>query len=106
MKRVLSFILSTIIAIGVFFSAPFTLNAFAADIDDLKFELNENGFSYSVIRCSQYAEGELIIPAEYEGLPVTKIKTDAFKSCDNLEKVFIFHIIVKIRHFFKIFSTH
>ena len=89
MKRVLSFILSTIIAIGVFFSAPFTLNAFAADIDDLKFELNENGFSYSVIRCSQYAEGELIIPAEYEGLPVTKIKTDAFTDCEKVTSITI-----------------
>lgn len=44
----------------------------------LEFELNEDGISYSVIERIDYNCKDIIIPSEYKGLPVTKIKANAF----------------------------
>lgn len=41
---------------------------------DLEFELNEDGASYSVIGIGTCTDADIIIPAIYEGLPVTQLK--------------------------------
>lgn len=71
MKKALSLFLSLIMVMGVFISVPVTVNA--ASVDDLIFELNEDGVSYSVSGCDESATGEIIIPDTYNGLPVTRI---------------------------------
>ena len=61
----------------------------AASVDDLTFELNEDGESYSVTDCDTAAEGELVIPDTYNGLRVTDICYSAFEYCDNLTSITI-----------------
>ena len=63
-----------------------------ADTDDtnvLNFTLNQDGASYSVTDCNQYAEGELAIPSTYKGLPVTGIGNEAFSDCSDLTGITI-----------------
>ena len=75
MKKLLSLIWVFVFVIGVCFSAPFTLKVNAASVDDLTFQLNSDGQSYYVSGCSASASGEIVIPATYNGLPVTSIGT-------------------------------
>ena len=55
----------------------------------LRFELNSDGESYSVTDCDQSISGEVVIPATYEGLPVTSIGKYAFDDCAGLTSVTI-----------------
>ena len=89
MKRFLSLALAVIMTFAIFGSVPFTESPFAifasaADESVLTFTLNDDGVSYSVTDCDTAAEGELTIPAEYEGLPVTGIGAYAFQNCTSL----------------------
>ena len=61
----------------------------AASESDLTFELNYDGESYSVSDCNYYASGELVIPATYNGKPVTSIGSSAFERCTSLTSVTI-----------------
>ena len=63
--------------------------AHAASADDLTFTLNENGESYTLSSCNQSATGELVIPATYNGLPVTHIGYEAFYYCTKLTNITI-----------------
>ena len=85
MKKGLSLFLSLIMVMGVFLSVPVTVNA--ASIDDLTFELNEEGTMYQVVDCDYKASGKMVIPEFYNGLPVTKIGSSAFESCHELTSV-------------------
>ncbi|MBE6751694.1 MAG: hypothetical protein E7556_04130, partial [Ruminococcaceae bacterium] len=85
MKKVLSLILAFVFVMGVCISAPITANA--ASVDDLKFELNEDGKSYSVSAENLRMEGDLVIPSEYNGLPVTEIARTGFQFCSLLKSV-------------------
>jgi len=58
-------------------------------VDGLKFRLNEDDLSYAVIGLGDYADNNLIIPSEYNGLPVTKIEKEAFKHYTILSSVVI-----------------
>ena len=44
----------------------------------LEYELNEDGQSYSVVGIGSYESTAVVIPSEYEGLPVTAIGSSAF----------------------------
>ena len=44
----------------------------------LDYALNDDGVSYAVTGRGKCSDAELIIPAEYKGLPVTRIAVDAF----------------------------
>ena len=54
-------------------------------MDDLTFALNEASTEYSVIRCSVYTHGNLVIPSEYKDLPVTSIGDSAFRGLDGFK---------------------
>ena len=55
----------------------------------LKYELNENGTSYSVIGVGDADDAQIIIPSLYWGLPVSSIGDSAFFDCDNLTSITI-----------------
>ncbi|MBR2876312.1 MAG: hypothetical protein IKC01_04170, partial [Clostridia bacterium] len=87
MKKVLSLVLAFVFVVGICASAPITANA--ASVDDLTFELNENGTMYKVKDCNEDASGELVIPSTYNGLPVTLIGSSAFEDCRYLTSITI-----------------
>ena len=87
MKRTLSLFLTLVMALNIITIVPVTVSA--ASVDDLTFELNEDGKSYSVTDCDAEAEGELVIPETYNGLSVTSIGDWAFYECKKLTSVTI-----------------
>ncbi len=87
MKKGLSLFLSLIMVLGVLTSMPLTVNA--ASVDDLTFELNEDGVSYSVVDCNEEASGEIVIPNTYNGLTVTTISNGAFADCGTLTSIIV-----------------
>ncbi|MBQ8565985.1 MAG: leucine-rich repeat protein [Clostridia bacterium] len=58
-------------------------------VDGLKFRLNEDEASYAVIGLGDYTDNNLIIPSEYNGLPITRIEKNAFKEETSLLSVII-----------------
>ena len=69
------------------FSLPQT--AQAASTSDLTFTLNYAGNGYIVSDCDTAATGELVIPATYNGKPVTAIGDSAFYGCTGLTSITI-----------------
>ncbi len=57
--------------------------------ENFEFELNEDGKSYSVTSIySDTKKAELVIPEEYEGLPVTAVKADSVNSiCVTVNRI-------------------
>ena len=76
--------------------AAFPQTAHAADESDLTFNLKSDGNSYSVSKCDTAATGELVIPASYNGLPVTSIASYAFNRCNQLTGVTIPDTVTEI----------
>ena len=62
----------------------------------LKFELNEDGNSYSVVGIGTCTDLDIVIPNTYEGLPVTSIGEMAFYHCDLLISVVISDSVTSI----------
>ncbi len=85
MKKVLSLFLAFVFVMSMCAAAPITANA--ASLNDLTFELNEDGKSYYVSDCSYETTGEVIIPESYNGLPVTKIGDKAFFNTPHITSV-------------------
>ncbi len=85
MKRFLGLFLSLIIVLGMVSGFPISVSA--ASVSDLTFALNEDGKSYAVTDCKETASGQISIPSEYKGLPVTKIGDYAFYSCGSIEGI-------------------
>lgn len=72
-------ILSIFLAAALIFGAlpVFALPSLAADVNALDFRLNYSQDGYILHECDKSARGELIIPSEYNGLPVTEIEDQA-----------------------------
>lgn len=111
MKKVLSVILSVVLMITLMpmngiceYLQNFTLNflsvkANAADESVFTFELSGDGDSYIITKCNESAEGNLTIPSEYNGKPVTSIADEAFAYCFNLTSVEIPESITNIGNY-------
>jgi hypothetical protein len=56
------------------------------------------GFEVYITDCDQGAKGELIMPREIDGLPVTKIGKNAFESCELLTSVQIPDTVTEIEY--------
>ena len=57
--------------------------------EGFKFALNDDNASYSLIGIGTCTDTDVVIPATYEGLPVTTIGFGAFFGCDSLTSVVI-----------------
>ena len=58
--------------------------------EDFVFELIDGGKAYAVVGFSPVGvRADVVIPASYKGLPVTRIKYGAFKGCQQLVSVVI-----------------
>lgn len=66
----------------------------------LTYQVNEDGESCSVVACDQDITGEVVVPAEVNGLKVTSIGNGddgtAFYNCEQLEKVIVSEGITSI----------
>ncbi len=87
MKKTVSMFLSLLMVISIITSVPLVANA--ASTSDLEFKLNSSGKSYSVTDCDTSAKGKLVIPDVYNGKPVTRIGSNAFKNCADLTSITI-----------------
>ncbi len=85
MKKMLSVILDCSLAFALLPVFSFASNT--VSVDDLVFELNEGGQSYSVVGCIDGISGDLVIPSEYKGLPVTNVGEYAFTGQIGLDSV-------------------
>ena len=74
-------LLSVMIDTGI----PHSTLAQAASLDDLTFTVYTD--SATVQKCNKFAEGEIVIPAEYEGVPVTAIAVNAFSECGKITSI-------------------
>lgn len=63
-------------------------------LPELRFELSADGNSYSV-SAGTFKGGELVIPAAYEGKPVTEVKAEGFKNV-GATKVYVPDSVTKI----------
>ena len=97
MKRTLSLVLSLVLVCSIFSCLSVTVNA--ASTSNLTFKLSEDGNSYSVSACSEYASGSLTIPATYNGKPITSIGEGAFYYCDSLTSIAIPDSVTSIGNF-------
>lgn len=64
--------------------------------NNLEYVLNEDQLSYSVVGIGSCLDTKVIIPSEYNSLPVTSIKDAAFKNIVNLEKLIIPDSIIMV----------
>ncbi len=96
MKRALSLVLCLVMVLGIFnvgavaasssSTSSSSGSASSTPSEDvspyLEFTLNDDGVSYSVAYCDYDAKGDIVIPATYNGLPVTAISPEAFSLTD------------------------
>ena len=64
--------------------------------EGLEFALNSDGKSYSVTGIGTCTDTDLVIPSEYNGLPVTRVDGFAFMDCTSLTSVTIFDSVTSI----------
>lgn len=103
-KRSLSILLAVTIIFSslyvglseIAFNGIFVIEAKAASESDLSFGLSIDGVSYAVTDCKSSASGEIIIPKEYNGEPITHIGYGAFEDCTNLTSIVISENITHI----------
>ena len=83
------------IAMSAFITTLTALRLHAADVNDLNYEVR--GDTVTIISCDRAASGEMVIPAEIEGKPVTSIVFEAFMHCQSLTAVVIPEGVKSIR---------
>lgn len=77
-------------------SLPQDSSTLAPTLEKLQFTLLEDEKSYEVKASSEDIEGAVVIPASYQGLPVTHLHDYAFLSCKKITSVDIPSTIVHI----------
>ncbi len=86
MKRTLSFVLSLVIVMGIFISVPIT--ASAATADNFYFiPSDREGTGYTLVMCYDHVEGEVYVPATYNGKPIKYISQFAFAYNDKITAI-------------------
>lgn len=75
-----------------------TLTANGASTTGILLTLNDGGASYSVLGANIKLRGAIGIPAEYNGLPITVIKANAFSGCASITYVTIPNSVTSIEN--------
>ena len=84
-KRILTLLLSAVLVLTVIPIGAFTVSADV--VDYLKYELIDN--EVEITGYKEGLSGDITLPAEIEGYPVTKIGRYAFDSCSDITSVVI-----------------
>ena len=69
------------------FSGLFVIETRAEGEEPLVFTLNDDGEGYSLTACNTSVAGEVVVPEDYNNLPVTGIGKYAFNNCTELTAV-------------------
>ena len=69
--------------------ALFAINIHAADVNDLKFDVNFDDGNFIITDCAEDASGSLVIPNSIEGRLVIGIAAYAFSDCKSLTHISI-----------------
>ncbi len=106
MKKILAAIMALCIVGGTYpavepFSPQSAITARAAEGDYN--EVTEDKLTFNVyedhaeiVRCDTNATGEIVIPSEIKGVPVTSIGFEAFRQCKSLESIVISNSVTSI----------
>ena len=94
-RKIISLVLCVAICMSI--CANFNLvKAADATLDLLTFTLSDDGEYYLVGAKDTSITGEIVIPATYEGLPVSQIAADGFSNCASITKVTLPETITRI----------
>jgi len=99
MKKILSLFLALLFTISICYCSSVAINAEAASVSDLTFELNWEEDGYCLYECSRDATGEIVVPEIYNGLPVKVIGAgvyEGFYGCKSITSVKLPKTIVEI----------
>lgn len=96
-KKVLSTLIAVLILISVCPLSELNIKAQAATLNYLTYNI-KNDSEVEITKCSADATGEIIIPSEIEGYPVTKIGNSAFKNCSGVTYVEIPETVTTINN--------
>ena len=96
MKRVCAMLLA--LAVLWLGSGALSFPVKAEESSPLTFIVNSDKQSYRVSKCNKNVEGEIIVPAEYNGLPVTRIGLEAFAECEKITAIVLPEGITEIVH--------
>lgn len=83
MKKLLAVSMTVLMILLSFFS----VTAFAVGEEYMVFTLNSDETGYTIESCDSSIAGDVIVPAEYDGLPVTEIGDFAFQNCTGILSV-------------------
>ena len=110
MKKALKRSLSFLLAVAIIFSSAyvglgeldfsgfFAVRAKAANEEYLKFTISDNNAYYYLSECDPLAEGEVVIPSTYNGLPVKIVGAYSFEKCSLITSVVIPDSVTEIRN--------
>ncbi len=89
-KKLLSVVLSAVMILSLVPLSMFAVSAeeTLTDSQGVEYTISEDGTYYIVSDCGKNAT-EVVIPAEFNGLPVKEIGDSAFYDCDSLTSVVI-----------------
>ena len=94
MKKAISLLLCIVMVIGVFCSTPMTV--FAVETSPLSFYSNIDKTGWAVAFSDNSFEGDVVIPATHEDLPVLAIADYAFSECLYITSISIPSTVVSI----------
>ncbi len=87
-KRVLSFVLAWSMMASLFFALPLHANAFPIYTDDFIFEVDPDTLEATLVPAPvSNLSGDVVIPSEVHGYPVTSIQYDAFYLCPYITSI-------------------
>lgn len=69
------------------------------DVKYLKYQLNDDGLSYTIAGVGVFSGSVLNIPSSYNGKPVTAIGDNAFYGCSNIKEITIPDSVTDIKRF-------
>ena len=96
MKRFLSIILAAVMILPLVPMSMFSVSAeTVTDSQGVEYTLSDDG-TYYIVSGYVVEPTEVVIPAEYNGLPVKEIGDSAFRSCSSLTSITLPNSVISI----------